>query len=349
MNQSKIFFDRITASKGRGYHCLNTVTNGFFSKNTFVKKFDKFEKYINSNKHQNCYINYMPLRFDTSRKTDNVHKINVVALDIELVNKSRPETEINISIMKSYINLFLEKRKIRDYMLVNSGNGYHLYIFFKRAKPLNETILDKHKMAYKNLVKHISNDISNISEGFLNSDDRKDLAGILRIPGTTNTKAGRTVTLEENMCKGNNDHISKIFNSYLSKAKKQLLFSAKYVIKQSKNINQNGLPKDIPTLLKSPLMRMRMDKDLPAPKENLWHSTVVFALQALIYHSGFSNHPDMPAISNEYNQICNCSVDLGSCSYTKDLAMPIFAALKFCKSNNYDAYTKEIKELYLNQ
>ncbi len=96
-------------------------------------------------------------------------------------------------------------------------------------------------------------------------------------------------------------------------------------------------------------MRIRMDKTLKQPEENEWHKTIVFALQAVIFHAGLSNHPMLNEISMQYNRKCNCSVDLGSCSYKKDIVFPIKQALRFCQKNGYTQYEKEIKELYLGE
>jgi hypothetical protein len=347
-NDLETFFNRLMLGNKKVYHSLNTINNGIFSRNTFVRCYNDIKYYVEINKCNDCYINYMPLKENTSRKTDNVKSITLIALDIELTHKTIPEKISNMNIMKGYIHEYLNIHNIQNYMLINSGNGYHLYMFLKTPKVIKEDNLQILKSAYKNVVQSISIEISNLSNNLISSDDRKDLAGILRIPTTSNTKASRKVVLEENVQENDNLYLSKLFSSSLVKTKKQMLVVNNYNVNFDKTLKYSDLPKTFEELIKSPLVRIWLDNKLPSPTVGNWHKSIVFALQAVIYHSGLSDDPSVAQLSLEFNSIWMSSADLGSCSYKKDLGFPINCAIKFCKNNGYTEYEKEIKTAYIN-
>ena len=341
MEELELFYNRLCLKNK--YYCLNHKIEGGFSRNIFIKDYKELKEYYLWNYKKDCYINYQPLKESVNRKTENVIGINVIALDIECKNKITPELDGKMRTLKTFILLFIDDYKIKNYMLVNSGNGYHLYIFIG---DLIKKETDDLKASYKQLILHISEYLEHLSSGFLKADDRKDLAGILRIPGTYNTKAKKEVKLEIDKNEGENIYIRKFFFELALKVKRQNIALKQYNIDLEKKYKNISLPKNIDELIDNPLVRIWFDKNLPAPKYGNWHNSIIFALQALIYQSGLSKLSEIKELSREINLIWGTSSDLSTCSYKKDLYFPINSAIKFCEKNGYIEYKQALEELY---
>jgi len=340
MNTLKDFYEYIKVN--HNFNCVNTLDNGIFSKNIFIKRYDDLLKYVVNNRYKNCYINYQPLKTSENRKTENVRGVNLIAFDIECKNKKSPESSDNLIKMLDYIYKFLYYTKTKNYMIVFSGNGYHLYMSIGRI--IKRDDLELLKQTYKQIIKDFSNILNKISNDFINSDDRKDLAGILRIPETTNVKVNRFVKLID--IKQNGDNIllrKKFFQTMRQIKRKNKIFEEK--MKENKNINIK-LPNNIDELLDHPLVKILFDKTLPEKTFGSRHTSIIFALQSLIYHSGLQNKYEITELSREVNQYCGISVDLSSCSNIESFNLPLQLAINFCKKNRYDKYVKELEELY---
>ena len=232
-------------------------------------------------------------------------------------------------------------------MLVNSGNGYHLYLKLNKSKVVTEENLEAYKQTYKKVVKDIDREIKGYSGGTISLDDRKDIAGILRVPGTTNTKANKKVSLVEINTEGENKWLTYLWGKYLRDTNKKIKYFNENKISLSDSLKGINLPKDIEELVNSPLIKLVGDNNLEQAQHGNWHSTVVFAIQALIYHSGLTNHAVINELSMQYNRKFNASVDFSVCSKKDEFNFPIRRAIWFCKKNGYNKYAKEIEDLYL--
>lgn len=349
VDELKKYYDFMFKDSKGYYRCLNYKTKNGFSKNYFIDNYNDFKKWVEKYKDYDCYMNYQPLKEPINRKTENIAQIEFVALDIEMKDKQTPESLNNMLWMYKVLKTFIKYRRIAEYMLINSGNGYHFYIRFD--KPLQIRDLQKVKEVYRNVVKRIAHEmrteISMLRKSYkddrdMSFDDRKDIAGILRIPTTINTKIDKEVTI---MSTSDNGFLRRLWKS---ESMRKTLKEKKFDSKDLPQANYKGLPKTIEELVKSPLIRIRMDESLPPPKNHGdWHKCIVFAIQAVVYHSGLYKHPEIKEVTRQYNLKCNTHVNLDVCSYTQDLDYPIALALRFCKDNGYDKYYKEIKEMYV--
>jgi hypothetical protein len=339
MNELKAFYEYIKVN--HNYNCLNTIDKGVFSKNVFIKRFEELEEFVSNNKNKNCYINYQPLKEPVNRKTENVSGVTLLAFDIECVNKKTPESEENLKILLDKIYKFIYFFKIKSYMIIFSGNGYHFYIPLGKKIKKDVEVL---KEAYKNMIKEISKHLCNISNGLISSDDRKDLAGMLRIPTTYNTKAGRYVKIIEIKENGDNEIIRKKLFSYcrIVKNKKEEYSNLKLKIPDNGKIK---MPKTIDELLNNLLVRILFDKNLPEKTYGSRHTSIIFALQSLIYHSGLQKSYEILELSKKVNSYCNISVDLSSCSSKDEFMMPLMVAIKYCKKNGYKEYEEELRSM----
>lgn len=344
MEELELFYNRLCLKNK--YYCLNYKADYGFSKNTFIKNYEELKEFFIINANKNCYINYQPLLTTENRKTENVLGVNVIALDIECLNKQSPELEDNMRTLKTIIGFFIDDYRIKNYLLVNSGNGYHLYLFIGDVIK-KET--DELKLIYYKMLDNISSYLTKKSNNFLKCDDRKDLAGILRIPGTLNTKANRTVKIEIDRNEGDNIYLRKLFFEMSFKVKSQNKMLEQYSINLEQKYKNIPLPKNIDELIDNPLVRIWFDKNLQEPKYGNWHNSIIFALQAIIYHSGLQKRPEILELSREINKIWGTSSDLSTCSYKKDLYFPINSAIKFCDKNNYLEYKKALEDLYIKK
>ena len=124
LSELKQFYNYMKVN--HNYNCVNTLNNGIFSKNEFIKNFSELKNFYDRNNKTNCYINYQPLKLPENRKTENVKGVYLLAFDIECSNKQSPETKENIKEMLGYIYKFINISRVNNYMIVFSGNGFHL-------------------------------------------------------------------------------------------------------------------------------------------------------------------------------------------------------------------------------
>jgi hypothetical protein len=295
---------------------------------------------VSDNKDINCYINYQSLKEPTNRKTENISGVHLLAFDIECSNKQVPETEENLKQSLIYIYKFIHYEKVDNYLITFSGNGYHLYIKLGKKIKKDNIIL---KESYKKIIKNFSEFIYKLSGGFLSSDDRKDIAGILRLPGTYNTKAKRYVKIIDIKEDGNNEHIRKKFFRIIREVKRKQDYFNNIVVKPD---TTTKFPKDVDELLNSPLVKIIFDKDLKQPTIGNWHNSIIFALQSLIYHSGLQNRYEITELSREINTHWNSSCDLSTCSNTGAFNISLGIAINFCEKNGYIEYKKALEEIY---
>jgi hypothetical protein len=296
MKDLKLFYNYIKVN--HCYNCLNTLQDGRFSKNLFVKDYNTLQEFVNKNKNINCYINYQSLKEPINRKTENVHGVHLLAFDIECQNKQRPETQENLDKSLQYIHDFIKIKKINNYMIVLSGNGYHLYIKLGDKIKRDNILL---KETYKKIIKYYSDFIYNQTGGFLSCDDRKDIAGILRLPETYNTKAKRFVKIIEIKEDSNNVKVRKDFFQILREVKRKQEHFANI-----ENLDDSSIqfPRNIDELLNNPLVKIIFDSSLEQPTVGNWHNSVIFALQNLIYHSGLQKTYEITELTREINNQC---------------------------------------------
>ena len=139
--------------------------------------------------------------------------------------------------------------------------------------------------------------------------------------------------------------ISAFVNYSFTEEQKQKHFEE--LSKKNKNKDSSIiLPKNIDELISSPLVKIIFDKNLKQPKYGNWHNSIIFALQAVIYHSGLQKSYEILELSREINNHWGSSCDLSTCSNTKDLYYPINVAINFCEKNEYIEYVKELKKVY---
>ena len=326
MDDLYIFY-KFIALKNNIY-CINYRNNNVFSKNHFIKSYKELVSFVEQYKNKDCYMTYNPLKTDSNRKNDNVLGLNMVALDIEYLNKQKPETEIRLKLLKFYIRKFLSKFKINKYLLILSGNGYHLYI------PVGNIIkkdIDILKINYKKFIDFLNNILYEISEYKVKLDDRKDLAGILRIPTTLNTSANRIVKIEE-VKNGENTKFRKLLLKYLRKkneSNKNLLTNVKLY---KLNID----------LYEHPLVKMWLEPDLPDNTGK--HNTLGFALQSLIFNLNLQNTTEAYNLQNIINTLHNTSLQLNYLTTYIDNLEILLITKKYAKQY-YPKYLKEINKL----
>lgn len=222
----KTFFDRLS-NKNNQFYSVNYISKkGVFSKNTFITTSEHLHTYVKLHNNTNCYICYNPLKSAKNRTTHNILESHLLAFDIEKTKKSNRETALSLEEQKQYIFSYLKKRDFNDYLLVCSGNGYHLYLFLHSKIVMPESFKTdedpkkcKEALFYSTMVVLIAKELSEHSKGFLDAMDRKDIAGILRIPGTTNLKNNKKTYIVSDVKKGNNPYLKQV----IEKAKKKVI------------------------------------------------------------------------------------------------------------------------------
>lgn len=350
MNKDEIkLFYEFTRFGGKHY-CLNTKEPYGFSKNFFFKNINKLIKFCELNKHKDCYINYNPLKEPINRKNINIYGINMICLDVEAVNKTIPENETFMSIMLTYIKELLELENLNKYMIVNSGNGYHVYIPIGSLIRLNDYNYEYAKEGYKLTIKELNEKLLKISSNSVCCDDRKDLAGILRIPQTKNTKANRIVHISEvkstHSMKPNYRFRVKFLKT-IRKAKKSIEYRKERAQIFTSDLNlETFYTKDIYNHI---IAKMMLDTSLDEPSYSSWHSSIVFALQGLVYLSDLRNTRDVKDLQDDINQTWNCSISLSQGGeQMEDIVQPYIIAYKFAKENEYEYYEKQLKNILNN-
>lgn len=333
-------FYNFNCLKGKYYSCNYMFKEGdkkCFSRNHFIKTAEELIDYAWKYRHHDCYITYNPLKKPINRKNDNVLGLNVLALDIEFLNKRTPEVDTRLQLLKNFIiEVILSSPifEIDNYMLIMSGNGYHLYLSLGKIIKRDTEDL---KLAYKTFVKTINIRVNENRFGIsVSVDDRKDLAGILRIPGTMNTKANRLVKIVAIKTDKDNLRLRKIFFKRSRAAIKESKLK-----KVSYTNCQTIIPKSLQELMDNPAVRMVFDTTLK--QVDGWHHTVIFYVQSLVKES---NLPpvDVRTLENHINNTWGTSISLGQCT-TESSVRPLLGAIGFCKKNGFRKYEQELRAL----
>ena len=342
----KSFYDFLSKDvKGTLFSCntkLKTELFRGFSPNNFVDSAEKLVQFAQLNQQNDCYSIINPLKEKTNRKFDNLSELTTLGLDIEFLAKKSPETDERLQVLLDIVKRHIIKAfDITNYMLTCSGNGYHLYINLGNSIPINSNI----KAGYKETVKWINAE-ANLSlaneqglDNEIQTTDRKDINGILRIPETTNTKCGRIVKLIELKNEGKNKSIRRaIFRHTNQHIKFMKNNTKKFVI----NSNSALLPTSFEELESHPLVVALLDTDLP--EVTGWYSTVGFAVQSIIKASGLPYNGQMQLLESEINNTWGTMLSLQSCS-TDDYMIPVLGALNFLRQNKFEKYVIELQKL----
>lgn len=345
MSDLKTFYDFVCISNK--YYCCNSTfkikdnKKVFFTKNYFIKSYNELEKWVLKNKDTNCYINYNPLKKPINRKNENVFGFNMISLDIEFKDKQKPESESRLVLLCNIIKESLIKQNhVNNFMIVISGNGVHVYVPIGNIIRRDLSIL---KPQFNKFVKTLSHEINEYSKKYYGleivSDDRKDLAGVLRLPETINLSANRIVNIESLNKNGDNVFIRKRF----FKIGKKALLQVKKIkaIHHRLNGTIKNIPQSIGELEDHPLVELLFDVDLP--DVDGWHSTIIFALQSVIKFSDIP-HNDVISLENDINNMWDTSVSLSSCNAENSIG-PIIGAINFCKKNSFDKYVEKLQKL----
>lgn len=335
MNELEQYFEFVLRTKG--YLSLNTVKNGIFSKNTFVYTLEKMQEYVAKNNNQDCYCTYNTLKTPANRKFTNVESISCIALDVELVKKSKPEKEYNLTLLKEYLKDFLVAIRADYYMLVCSGNGFHLYIPILPIY-LNEVNNFAYKEGYKSLVYEYDLILRHMTNNFATCSDRVDIGGILRIPGTFNTSANRKVSIDD--IKFKDKRINEKVKRKLCKIMKAQHKKAELHSQKRKEYTEyEG------DLMDDPIVDMIFDTDLPEPVYGNWHMNAIFALQGIVNLSNIRYTEAVREVELEYMHTWNALVNLnsGGTSLT-DVEQCYGIAYKFAKENGYTKHSEVLKK-----
>lgn len=326
-----------------GYLSVNYKIDDKFSKNFFINHVVDFIDFAKEHKDKPCYCTYNCLRTNTNRKNDNVVAISTIALDIEYVKKKKPEDDTRLLIALDYIKQFVKELKITNYMLTCSGNGYHLFCSLGKPIELTKDNFRQHKFAYNEFVKLLSAKLNTISNGELQADDRKDLAGILRIPTTYNTSAKRYVQLIDIVDNAPNRLLRKALTEHITIATRKHELLQLYVpIEKDEEYNDSILPKTPQDLLNHPLVELLFDTTLPDVQG--WYASVIFALQAIVKECGWQHTIEVRTLQEQINSRWRMSVVLGNCS-ADNYIKPYFAAINFCKKNGFSNHEQKLKRL----
>ena len=335
-----LVFYRFNCLKDKYYSCnymFKMQDKKCFSRNHFIKSHKELVDYAWEHKEQDCYINYNPLKEPINRKNENVLGLNVLALDIEFENKRIPESDTRMQFLKRFIVEVILKSpvfNITNYMLILSGNGYHLYL------PLGKLIkreTEPLKLSYKAFIKSLSVTINNNHYGIkVSVDDRKDLAGILRIPGTKNTKANSFVKIIDLKNGKANIKLRKIFFK-----KSRVAIKESKIKKVSYTNCHTIIPKTLNELMNNPAVRMVFDTSLK--QVDGWHHTVIFYIQSLVKESKLSVS-DIRTLENHINNTWGTSMSLGQCTADSSV-QPLLGAIGFCKKHKFSKYEKELRTL----
>jgi hypothetical protein len=331
-------------------YCLNYTFdwNGkkAFSKNNFISSLEYLKIWVNGGgTSHDCYISYNPLLTMDSRKNENVESMNVIALDVEFADKKKPEAEVRLKLLASIMREALKKIfKVSRYMIVVSGNGVHVYIPI--GKPIMKD-LEIMKVTYNRLVKYISSQINGYAVKMyqveISCDDRKDLAGILRIPGTWNSSAKRVVRVHDILDGPDNTYLRRLFFKFAKKSAAQVKKQQEMRLRINTDAEYDiKIPRTIEELEAHPVVQMIFDTELP--EVSGWHNTVGFALQALVKFSGIPYYPDIKALEADVNSTWGANLSLQHCNAENPWG-PLKAAYNFAKKNGWKKYEDALAKI----
>ena len=326
-----------------GHLSLNYKINGVFSKNYFASNIVDFAMYVNKYKDKDVYCTYNCLKTNENRKNENVNAITIVGLDVEYTQKSSPESDTRLSIALIDIMHFIERLEIKNYIVCLSGNGYHIYIDI--GKPIKIKELEVLKSAYNRFIRELDDILKDDSKSRLTCIDRKDLAGILRVPTTKNTKCNRTVQIVKQQTIGDNVTIRKLLMKHIKKQEKEqetIEFYKTSNAQSDEEYEDNIIPDKAEDVWNHPLVALIFDDSLPAVSG--WYSTIIFALQAIIKEAGYGNTTTIKRLETEINKTWNMTIVLNNCS-ANDYIAPYFAAINFCKKNGWTKHEQALKRL----
>jgi len=328
-----MYYKLLTNDTKNTIHSCNFKTNSF-SKNYFVLNEKEFVDFAMQNLDKDCYITYNPLKTKDNRKNENIKSLNVIALDIEAVDKQKPESEEVMILLKYKIDEFVKLYDITNSFLVNSGNGFHLYISIGKPIELTDDNYLYVKEGYKNLVKMLNENMIKTFDNFMNCDDRKDLAGILRIPGTTNTSANKKVKLSFESIYRDNTKIRKLLLKLIRQAKTKAKLKPINLLENIKELDID--------FFEHPLVEMWLDEELP--DETGKHNTIGFALQALVSNYGLQNTPEILELNREICDLQDVSLNLNLVSQDIDDLQILFITYNYAKEWMPE-YINKIKKL----
>jgi hypothetical protein len=302
---------------------------------SFVNSFEELEKLVQGGKI--THISYNPYKSCDNFKTENCKEINMIGLDIERTDKIKPETVDRLVELNCYILVLTELLHLNEYMLLRSGNGFHMYIPITPIE-LNDTNRNFLREGYRNFIKGIHNIIASdkrIKDKF-KCDDRCDLVGMLRLPGVVNPSANRLVIVEDIIRTNTekNTEIRKCLLISVENAIKDMNFTIGKVRQPTSLL----LPSNPVELNSHPLVLLLMDDTLP--RVSGWYRTVVFALQTIVRECGFTDK-DVRQLQYRINNKWDMCVNLTKCS-KGDLHSAYYGAINFCRKNGFNEYEKQL-------
>lgn len=320
-------------------HKIKTDTFSGFSKNHFIKTGKELDQYINAHKDKDCYCTYNNLEKPINRKNDNVFAITIAAFDIELVKKSKPEDLLSLSTLENHINNLIKIYNITTYLLCHSGNGFHLYVKISPDIKISKENFNEVKKGYKTFIEEINSKLLKISDNFATCDDRKDLAGILRIPGTTNTSCDREVRIVDLIEGKPNIKVKNLLMKFIKEAKIEK--EAKKVYKhREEDVN---LPNSIMELEEHPVVKLIFDDSLPDFEG--WHQNAIFLLQAIVKESGIPYYPHIKALEDDINEYWGTSMSLNYCSCDSIIG-PTLSCVKWLRKQNDPKCNEYANKIY---
>ena len=309
-----------------------------FSKNHFVSSFEEFENFAKKYGDLDCYCTYNPMLKKTNRKLENLSKLRLMSLDIEFKDKKKNETAERMEFLSKLVERFIIKDyHLSTFLMNRSGNGIHLFISIGKPFKIDSDV----RHAYKALIKEIESTVNaSIEYHFdcgISISDRVDMNGILRIPGTKNTKCDKNVCTILADFSEENTFIRKLFLKHVRIAKKHSVLPP-----TETEVSKFLIPTTFEELENHIFVRSIFDTSLP--EVDGWHQTVIFALQAVVKASGLPYDADMRKLEDDINSSWNMSVSLSCCS-TDDVLTPIIGAYNFYKKNNFEKYRDELRRL----
>ena len=287
-------------------------------------------------KRFNVYLALQPknlekVKLDNNNTKDKAIHLEHIGIDIDKMDKSNGTSKKDKTILYNAVKEVLDEYKISNYMIVDSGNGFHIWIKLLQTIPLNEKTLTKVEKAYKKFLSKMNVTLMSKTKGLFSIDKQaRDISRILRIAGTINYKAKGTkkVKLVEIKVDKKDYAFDKYFSDILSKTK--IKEKNKVITKDVINYEEN--------FYENPLVKLWLEEDLPDDTDK--HNTIGYALQSLVHYLGLEHQ--VADIEQDINSLQSTNLHLNYCTSPIELNEIYTIALKWCKKH-YPKYVQIFK------
>lgn len=279
---------------------------------------------ITLSKKFNVYLGLQPkdlerVKLERANTKDKAILLEHIGIDIDKNDKSNGTSKNDKNILFTAVKEILEEYQIGNYMIVDSGNGFHIWIKLLQTIVLNEKTLPKIERVYKQVLSEMNLKFIPKTNGLFSIDNNaRDISRILRVAGTNNYKKNgvKKVVLVEVHIDEKDYRFDKQFKELLEETEE--IEPKKTIIRVNKD--------EIDDIYENPLVKLWYEEDLPDDADK--HNKIGYALQSLVHYFGLEKQ--VQDIEKDINYLHGTNLHLGYCTNPTDLKNIYTIALNWC-------------------